>query len=290
MQEAMQLHRVWSICAVIAAVLSAVDVTVKPSGIEVAFRVDVVTATLVALVWLPSLLKIIAWTGGTFKTPAGEASSGGLFAMLSALPPDARTDALSTVAASLADVERRSTGAHQAEAARALTSVRKEIVSAVEQSRQPAADRFAELARQYDVIRDKMDSGPTRTRQMSALVEQAQAAAQADIPAALAFLTGQVAQFDQLKGGWRVVTLAVLRALPIAEGVPALNDALLRAESPFEQYQALRACEAILDKTGLVTARPLKPALEAALAGRGTIPVRASDREPLTTALIRSLS
>jgi hypothetical protein len=158
-----------------------------------------------------------------------------------------------------------------------LTSVRKEIVSAVEQSRQPAADRFAELARQYDVIRDKMDSGPTRTRQMSALVEQAQAAAQADIPAALAFLTGQVAQFDQLKGGWRVVTLAVLRALPIAEGVPALNDALIRAESP-------------LDKTGLVTARPLKPALEAALAGRGTIPVRASDREPLTTALIRSLS
>lgn len=287
MREAMKPHLWWSVVAIGASILSSFQISFKGGALSLAFGVNTVTALLVTMVWLPSLLAILGWTGVNLKTPVGEASSGGLATMLRALPPGARTDVLSAAAASLEDVRQKARGPHQAQADRALTVVRQEMVSSAEESNVPLRPRLAELAGQYDAVRANLPSGAARTRQMSALVEQAQAAAKADAEAAERYLSEHLNDFVNLHGGERVVALGVVRALAPRGGLGIVSHAILNAESPYEQYQALRACEAIAMRHGPAAARAAGSALETALRGEATIPLRGSDREALAVGLSR---
>ncbi len=289
MQQAMQVRVWWAAVVIAASVVSAFQVSVHGGSVSVVFGVKTVTAALVALVWLPSLLRIFGWAGVNLKTPVGEASSGGLAAVLERLSPDARTDVLSTAAASLEEVQRTSRGTHQVEAARALTAVRQEMVTSAEESRTPLQVKLGELAERYDALRASTPSGSTRTRQLAALVEQAQAAVKADTGDGGRYLDDVLPRFDGLRGGTRVMALAALQALPLPVGAEAAGEAVLHAESPFEQYQALRALESIVAAHGPATGRPARAALEAALQGKATVPVRRTDRESLTTDLLRQL-
>jgi hypothetical protein len=84
-----RVPRAWLLAVVAAAaVLSDFEVTRDAQGhLAVGFRVTATTMALVALVWLPALLGVFAVAGGGLKTPAGEATPGGLLDVLKALDP-----------------------------------------------------------------------------------------------------------------------------------------------------------------------------------------------------------
>src|ERR1041385_1327027 len=93
------LPPLWIAVVVVATLASLVRVTHSPTGTTIEVRVTTVSAVLVALLWLPTLLRVIALTGGNLKTSAGEASTSGLLEPFRELPPDQQEESLSAAAA-----------------------------------------------------------------------------------------------------------------------------------------------------------------------------------------------
>src|SRR4029077_4099769 len=97
----MLIPRVWIVVVGVAAVASAFGISFKQGALEVTFQLTAITATLIALAWLPALVQIVALGGGGVKTPAGEATTGGLLDVLQSLTPETRREALPAVIAAL---------------------------------------------------------------------------------------------------------------------------------------------------------------------------------------------
>ena len=192
-----------------AALLSAVKVSWKDGDLSIALDVNGVTAALIALMWLPSVLRVIAWTGGSFKTAAGEASSGGFLSLIGGLAEGPQL--LGTLGAALEDAERGTAGSQQKETAAALDAVREQLTSAAAKTGSPLQSELTRLAHEYESVRKVMPGGSSRTWQMSGLVEQAQAAVRASTDSD-PWLRQWIAGFDNLDEGERVMALAVLRA------------------------------------------------------------------------------
>ena len=130
------------------------------------------TAAVIALVWLPTLLRAIALTGGNLKTPAGDASTTGLLRYFSALPPDQQEESLAAAAAEAHQPEVTGTPDEQSNA----RQVREELEEAIGEIPRPAADvarRLNEIATEYENLRAEMTSGGERTRAMTELMARA---------------------------------------------------------------------------------------------------------------------
>jgi len=244
--------RPWLAAVAVAGVLSTVQVSVKPAGTEVTVQMSWITVLLVALVWLPPLVRVIALAGGGIKTPAGEASSGGLLDLLRQLAPETRREALPGVIAALGTDPR----SDNPELKSARKNLERQLVSMPVDPGQ-ARERLTQLARNYEQIRESMPSGSARTFKMSQLVAEARGLAGA---AGLqpTYLTGI---YTGPGDGDRIVTLAAIQAVPDQQTFPIVLDAIQTSRSPFEQYEALRAAEQLLPSLAPAERAQLKQAI-----------------------------
>ena len=152
------LPRFWLFILVFAIILSMFEVTLNADGAVTAmFRLSTITAILVALIWLPILLGVIALAGGGFKTPAGEVSTPGLL------------DLLVNVAATM-DIVEENLPPDQKEM---MLEVREKVelqVASLSPGAKEARTRLKQLAKEYEDLRLSEPPGRSRTYHMTSLV------------------------------------------------------------------------------------------------------------------------
>ena len=234
--------RPWLVILGIAIILSVLDVTRTAEGkFAITFHLTSVTVLLVALVWLPFLLKVIAISGGGVKTAAGEASILGLEQLLSRLDPGTQREALSTYVTIVEAAQSRSPEVDQPRLRELREDLEHQLASLSPES-QHAREQLKAFAKLYEATRNSMPPGPDRTFKMSTIVAQARAiASQAKYePLEVSDL------FAENTSGSRIVALAILQASPDPTFFSLAREAIGKSRSAFEQYHALRAVEGMV--------------------------------------------
>jgi hypothetical protein len=200
--------------------------------------VTAITATLIALTWLPVVVKVYTLVGGSVKTPVGEVTSRGLQDLANDLPPDARRAALATWTATADLAAETATGGEREEAVAVRQELKRQL-TALRLPPEQAQGRLEVLAMQYDCLRQTVPSGPERTLRMSALVAEARTIVRQGVvgqPVIEEWLEGFKQEPDE---GKRVIGLALIQEAP-APGrfFDAALNALSHSRTAFEQYQA----------------------------------------------------
>jgi hypothetical protein len=218
---AMKIPRPWIVAVAIAAGLSACHVTVTTDGdVSGSFAPATLTGVLIALIWLPALLRVIAIAGGGVKTPAGEASTTGLLAVLDSLEPETKRNALPpliealTSAEIVVDPDRRMVA----------RPIRQDLELQLATASVPATgvrEQLAAYAKQYEDARET-PSSRERTLKMTTLMAEARAAARAT-PLPLIDLRHMLSSGTD---GERVIALALAQDQPD----PRLFDVILSAD------------------------------------------------------------
>lgn len=223
------LPGLWLLIVLVAILLSMFEVTLDAGGaITATFRLNAVTALLLALIWLPVLLRVIALAGGGIKTAAGEVSTPGL------------RDLLVNVVATLDSVE-VNLPADQRQRVQAVKEQAERQVASLSPGAEQARDRLKQLARDYEELRSSMPAGSERTYKMTSLVAEARA------------LAGQAGYspeeirdlFKNGSDGERIIALALIQANPRADLSDVAIQAVGNSRSAFEQYQGLRIIESL---------------------------------------------
>ena len=273
----------WTALMLVLAVVSVVSLTIKGGSIEGSIAVTPITVALIALIWLPALVNVVALAGGGLKTPAGEVSAGGLLQLLRSLEPAAQRGALPAVIAAL------DTGANRDDPqVKRLRQRLQSDLAGLPVDAGDARQRLTALAREYEAVRQTMPSGPDRTFKMTQIVTEACGLA------ASARLDPQT-----LSGIWlgpgdgdRIVTLAVIQARPDATHLPIVEDAIAHARSPFEQYHGLVAARRLVDLLDDAGRRTLAAAIRERMGLHLTgvsIDRRDSDRQHLAEQVLAAL-
>ena len=227
------IPRPWIIVTSAAIVISLFEVAPTTGGpYTVSIRLTSVTVLLLALVWLPFLLKVLALSGRGLKALGGEASFGGLSDFLSQLVPEAEREVLSTMIAATKLTEETSTG-----------SERKKL----QELREDLEERLAALSKTgalYEKLRSDMPSGPARTFELTKLMAEARAIAKdTDVNAEQAR-----GLFGRGLAGDRITVVALAQEKRDPEYFPLVIEAIVHSKSAFEQYEALRAAYLMLPK------------------------------------------
>jgi hypothetical protein len=226
----------WLVTIAVAVILSLFEVTKNAEGAYIVnFRVTIATVVLLALFWLPFLLKVIALSGGGLKTSAGEANILGLEQLLSRLDTDTRREALSTYVAVVEAAESKSPESDQTR----LREIRKELenqLASLSPKSQQARMQVETLSQLYESMREKMPSSPERTFKMSTIVAQARSIANE-----ANYTTADLANlFREGSDGTRIVVLGVLQQKPDPSLFSLVLEGIGKSRSAFEQYQALQ--------------------------------------------------
>src|SRR5262249_12408948 len=150
---------------------SLFEVTHDAHGWEVQFRITTVSAVLIAMLWLPTLLRVIALTGGNLKTPAGEASTTGLLGYFPDLPPAVQAESLSAAAAVI-DQTAVLGPEEQRPRARQVREGIEGAIADIPWPKEALDPRLEDLAGEYERTRRSMPSGPDRTTRMSQIAFQ----------------------------------------------------------------------------------------------------------------------
>ena len=198
-------------------------------GFTVNARVTLITAVLVALVWLPNLLRTVWVQGGEVQGPSGTGAK------------------WPGLAQALEKIDKLTAKAPSEGQQQELQGVGKEIIRGLASALSPTKDPRAELlalARKYERARAEQPSGYPRTIQMNDLVAQMRAyGEQAGNPESV------ITQlFDEGSDGSRIAALALIRNQPLPQYLPMIVDAISHPRSQFEQFQALLALEIVLPK------------------------------------------
>jgi len=224
----LKLSRLWISIISFVILLSMFEIKGTPSGnLSFSFRLTFITVALVAIIWLPALLKVIALLGGGVKTSAGEASTPGLLAILPKL------------IATLDRVETEIKEDQQAIVKEIRLEAEKELAAHSPES-EDVHSRFKRLAHEYEDIRKTMRSGQQRTLKMEALVAQIRAlASRAD------FSIDEIKHlFNTKRAGFRIIALGAIQGMPRPESLDLILEAIKASMSAFEQYHALRTANA----------------------------------------------
>lgn len=131
------------------------------------------------------------------------------------------------------------------------------LAAFIARSAQDYIDEFRLLAKEYERIRQTMKSGDNRTEQMNLLIGRARILrGQRD--------TGQVGQqlFAEKTDGSRIVGLALARAEPQRRHIDMAIDGISHSRSPFEQYQALRLVQALVNSVDPTALQKVRAAIE----------------------------
>jgi hypothetical protein len=238
----LRLPRFWLAAVGIVTMLSVFDVTrAADGGVVAAFRLTTVTPILIALVWLPVLVKQIVLTGGGIKTSFGEASTGGLLDLLKASDPGTQRAILPPLIAAL-DVGSTNAPTHEQPRYNQLRSVLETQLAAVPAptpNEERVQSQLQAYAQEYENLRRTLPSGIERTTRMETLVNRIMVLARQVNPT-----PQQIGpDFEQESDGNRVVALAIVRANPSPVSFDIVMDAISHSRSAFEQYQALVAAD-----------------------------------------------
>lgn len=254
----------WVIAVAAAAVASVFRVVHRDGSTTIGFEVTGVTAAVIALVWLPTLLRVIALTGGNLKTPAGDASTTGLLRYFSALPPDQQEESLAAAAAVVDQLEVTGTPDEQSNA----RQVREELEEAIGEIPRPAADvarRLNEIATEYENLRAEMTSGGERTRAMTELMARARGLAASRLRRGDPSADPHRWYRTDSEGG-RIVALAAVQARKDSRDLPIAVDAITNSRSAFEQFHALRAAFELLPRLDRPQLNSLRDAIQSQMA------------------------
>jgi hypothetical protein len=259
---ALKVPKLWTGAMVIAALLSAIHIDVSSAGrVSGSFAPSALTGILIALIWLPALIRVIALAGGGLKTPAGEASTGGLLAVLGSLEPKTKRDTFPTVIAALSSPEVVADPAKRT----AVRPIRQDLelqfaaASPIPVTR--VRERLAAYAEEYERVRAEQPPSGQRTHRMTTLVAEARAVARA-APLPLIDIRNMLSQESE---GERVIALALIQDQPDARVFDLVVDAITQSRSAFEQYQALGAALELVPLLDYRQRRSLGEALNAAL-------------------------
>lgn len=280
------MPRAWLVVLSVATVLSLFEVVRNAEGTFVInFRLTTTTVLLVALIWLPFLLKVIAISGGGLKTAAGEASILGLDQLFSHLDPGAQRELLSSAVAAADVAEPKSPTIEQPKLRELRHDLEHQLASLPPKTQQ-AREQLESLANLYEATRKNMSSSSERTFKMSTIIAQAKALAlQANYePMEVSNL------FAKDTDGSRIIALALLQAKPDSRFFALVLPAISGSRSAFEQYQALRAAEQMLPMLNSDEKQRLVTTLrDQRSGGPGKYITRDSDRRPLSDRILSAL-
>jgi hypothetical protein len=244
----LRVPRAWLAAVIVAALLSTFEISRSAgSGLSLTFHITTTTAILIALVWLPAVVAVLAGagTGGRPEAAAGEVASAGALGALQALDPKTKQEVLPPL---IAAFERAEVSAPQADQPR-VRDLRRTVESelaATPVSAHQAREALARCAEEYETIRATGAPSHARTFELETLLARVRALA------VQARLTPEEVSrwsvgFDGAPEGQRIVVLGLLQSLPPQ---PKCFDLVLstvgHSRSAFEQYHALRAAEHLL--------------------------------------------
>jgi hypothetical protein len=237
----MRPHRWWPRAMMVATVLSTVDVSRSATGdVAWSFRLSALTAGLLALIWLPTLLRLLIVSGGSIKTPAGEASTRGLMDVLGTLTAETKRETIPSVLAALTSPEAFA-GAGDRVAIRGMRrELSAELATATDGgSARERLDRYAEA---YEELRAGDAPGHDRTQRMTRITAEARALART-----------KRLSCDEVRellasgsDGERVIALSIAQDQPDKRLFDLVDAAIRDSRSAFEQYHALGAASEVL--------------------------------------------
>ena len=268
------LPRLWLFVVGTAVLLSLVQVERSSKDWKVTVEIGADTAVLLALVWLPFVLKLIALTGGGLKAPGGEATTQGLVDLVLRLSPDTQRELLPTIIGVVDTVEDV-----------ALEAEREEL-RVMKQELESRLASLSEIGDLYQTTRREMQPGAKRTFELIKIVAAARTLVQH-----AEFEPTEVSNlFTEDTEGSRITALAILQAKPDRVYFPLVLEAIAKSRSAFEQYEALRAAEHMLPILEKKDKRELKSTLLDQRSGReGAYIKRGSDRWSLSGRILNSL-
>lgn len=237
LKQIIEIPKTWLIISTIFIVLSTFQVN-KSDKLTVKFEVTNTTAVFLALLWLPSVLKVFALTGGAIKTPAGEITGSSMMPMLQSLTGDTlgflieQTKLAEDVAPPQQQLEMRQIR-HQWQ---------KEYASRVPVSE--AQKQMERLSQRYKELRNSMPAGAKRTFEMESIAGRMRSLAPE-----VNFSTDEVNQLlkssDQ---GKRLLGLSVVEWSGDPDYFYTILHTINNSETAFEQTCALRAAEKMVPK------------------------------------------
>jgi hypothetical protein len=221
------LPRVWVSVLVVLTVLSAVRVDVG-SGWQVRVGATSVTALLLAVLWVPTVVRLLGLRGGTV-------TAGGLSLSL---------EAFRRIGTPEAGHREHAAGAAAAARARADADVETGTGAGAEVEGGTGdvtalGQRLDALAGDFEALHDRLGPSFERTAAMEGVLAEARLMA----GRARALLDPRLATFDAAGDGERAVTVALVQgtASPLPPAVPGvLGRNLAHPRSPFEEYHLLR--------------------------------------------------
>jgi hypothetical protein len=248
------LPRLWIVVVSIAVAASVANIRHGPQGTTIDLHVTTITGVLIATVWLPTLLRVIALTGGGVKTTVGEAQAVGFLDHFRNLPADQQEESLAAAAAVIEHAETQTSD--EPSEARQVREEIEEAIARIPRGPQDVQRRLREIAREYERLREEMKAGQERTRAMTELVTRARGLWQADPRPAEA-----ARWYRSAREGDRVIALAGIQTRRDPGDLNIVIDAISRPRSAFEQFHALRAAAAVIPQLMPSELRTLRRAI-----------------------------
>jgi hypothetical protein len=243
----MKISTGWAVVVGLVALASCLKLSHPAAGgLGVEFAVTATTLGVVALLWLPSLIRAWALAGGKLEAAGVAATSKGLLGS-----PEDLIDRLTGIKTTAESVTEKVKD-HAPEAAVALRGLDQEVDQMATEYLvgvdTASASAIRTLGRQYERLREMMPPSDVRTVEMTRVVNEARVRAEADSEAAARWGPQLIHSEDQ---GRRIVGLAFLQASPVVEMFSDLLDLARNSATAFEMFHtllALRVCVPLLSQ------------------------------------------
>ncbi|MBW4632408.1 MAG: hypothetical protein KME30_11070 [Iphinoe sp. HA4291-MV1] len=252
LQRIFQLPKKWLIISIILILISVCEISwSKKELFSFKFRVTNTTAIFLSLVWLPSILKVFALSGGALKTPLGEIGGSGMKTMLESLT----ADSLGFLIEQTKRAEEVAPPQQQKEMRQIRREWQKVYASTVPASE--ARQEMERLAERYKELRMTMPFGAQRTFEMESVTGRMRALAP-EVKYTVHEVKDLLQSADQ---GKRLLGLSVAEW----SGDPIYFDLVLHlinhSETAFEQTSALRSVEKMVSQLDTQQKKNLQAAL-----------------------------
>ncbi len=250
LKKIVHIPKNWLIITSIFILLSTIQIN---GGEKLIFKFEVTntTAVFLALIWLPSVLKIFALTGGAVKTPAGEITGSSMLPMLQSLTGDTlgflieQTKLAEDVAPPQQQLEMRQIR-HQWQKVYAARVPFSELMQQMER-----------LSQRYKELRNSMPSGAKRTFEMESIAGRMRALAP-DANFSESEVNNLLKSSDQ---GKRLLGLSVIEWSGDPNYFYQVLQIINNSETAFEQTCALRAVVKMVSKLNPQQKKDLASAL-----------------------------
>lgn len=258
LRSLLRLPAVWLKPILLLAFLSLFQVSwTEDGGFVFNFGVQNTTVLLLAAVWLPAGIKLLALVGGRVDTPTGGFSTGGLEGILQAIAPQTRDEVVGAFKVVLEDAEETAPYRERGQ----LREIREQLVEECCDPISPerAQQDLDKLADRYQALQEEYPSGTRR----NFLFEAVAGGMRSLVDSANLSESEIFAHLQSQHQGQRLVGLSCLAKMQETEKYfsPVLA-AIASPDSAFEQMSALRVAEEMLPHLPAQQKQRLKRAIE----------------------------